>query len=84
MKDSKFQTSACAMRYRDLVRFFIFLYIIIFEKCCKIIVGFGFSVNIRMFPVELSGILYGLDLAWRKGFRKLIVEIDSHSVITIL
>ncbi|XP_061340010.1 uncharacterized protein LOC133286593 [Gastrolobium bilobum] len=36
------------------------------------------------FPIELWGVLRGLELTWREGYRNIIIESDSSSVITVL
>ncbi|XP_061355349.1 uncharacterized protein LOC133299869 [Gastrolobium bilobum] len=46
--------------------------------------GFAYHVGIvSAFTAELWGILKGLEFTWNKGFRKIIIESDSTSVITL-
>ncbi|XP_061347266.1 uncharacterized protein LOC133292825 [Gastrolobium bilobum] len=47
--------------------------------------GFAYKLGIcSSFKAELWGVLRGLELAWNEGFRNIIIESDSSSVITVL
>ena len=40
----------------------------------------GFAVNLGICPItvaEIWGAFYALDMAWMKGYRKVILELDS-------
>lgn len=47
----------------------------------------GFAANLgtcTAYAAELWGILYGMEVVWRHGFRRIIVEADSLSIISSL
>ena len=47
----------------------------------------GFAANLRVCPitvVEARGVYYALLLAWNKGFRRIVLEMDSTSVIALI
>ena len=49
------------------------------------ILGFSTRIGIcNAFVAELWGVWYGLNIAWHRGWRRLILESDSTSVVAVL
>ena len=47
----------------------------------------GFSVNLGICPItvaEIWGAFYALDMAWRQGHRRIVLELDSSSAISLI